>query len=344
MLTDTVLALREQSVSLAEEISRLHYARQGRFWNPYGDTGWQKSMRDITYHLMYLIEAIEADDAGLFTEYVAWVHGLFQGLHFPEDTLRITLECMQTALKQYPQAQPILLAALQVLETPLTDTILFVQPQSRLGELAQTYLNYLLSGKRYLASELILEAARNGTPIPDLYLNVFQPVQREIGRLWHANQISVAREHYCTAATQMIMSQLYPYIFGGERKGPHVVVACVGGELHEIGARMVADFFEMHGWNTTFLGANTPVSEVLHAMQLWNAQLLALSVTMTFHVGQARDLIRQLRTSPVLAHLPVMVGGYPFNLAPDLWRTIGADGYSYDASGAITEAQRLLNL
>lgn len=344
MLVDIVSMLREQNISLAEEIVSLHYARAGRVWNSYGNTGWQKSVRDVGYHLNYLAEAIEADDAGLFTEYVEWVRGLFIGLNFPENTLEITLECMQIVLNDYPAAQPILDAALHVLENPYIHTLSFVQPQSRLGELAETYLHYLLDGKRYLASDLILQSVRTGTPIPDLYLHVFQPVQHEIGRLWHTNQISVAQEHYCTAATQMIMSQLYPYIFSGERKGPHVVVACVGGELHEIGARMVADFFEMHGWNTTFLGANTPQTEILHALELWNAQLLALSVTMTFHVGQARDLITQLRARPSVSQIPVMVGGYPFNLAPGLWRSVGANGYAYDAPGAITEAHRLLDL
>ena len=28
---------------------------------------------------------------------------------------------------------------------------------------------------------------------------------------------SVAQEHYCTASTQLIMSQLYPYIFRSDR-------------------------------------------------------------------------------------------------------------------------------
>jgi methanogenic corrinoid protein MtbC1 len=37
-----------------------------------------------------------------------------------------------------------------------------------------------------------------------------------------------------------------------------------------------------------------------------------------------------------------MVGGYPFNVDPDLWRRIGADGSARDASEAIGVAQRLV--
>ena len=53
--------------------------------------------------------------------------------------------------------------------------------------------------------------------IRDVYLLVFQPCQREVGRLWEAGRITVAQEHYCTAATQVIMSQLAPRLVTGER-------------------------------------------------------------------------------------------------------------------------------
>ena len=105
---------------------------------------------------------------------------------------------------------------------------------------------------------MILQAVEQGSPVKDIYQRVFQPTQHEIGRLWQTNQISVAQEHYCTAATQLAMAQLYPYTFSAERSGRRLVAACVSGELHEIGARIVADLFEMAGWDTYYLGANTP--------------------------------------------------------------------------------------
>jgi len=67
--------------------------------------------------------------------------------------------------------------------------------------------------------------------VRDVYLNVFQRSQHEIGRLWQMNQITVAQEHYCTAATQWIMVQLYPYVFGTERIGRRLVAAETGGQL-----------------------------------------------------------------------------------------------------------------
>jgi methanogenic corrinoid protein MtbC1 len=37
-----------------------------------------------------------------------------------------------------------------------------------------------------------------------------------------------------------------------------------------------------------------------------------------------------------------MVGGYPFNIAPNLWQSVGADGYARDAQQAVTVAESLV--
>ena len=67
---------------------------------------------------------------------------------------------------------------------------------------------------------------------------------RRIGELWHKGKITVDIEHYCTSVTQTAMAQLYPLIFEAKRKNKSILCACPGTELHEMGARMVADIFE----------------------------------------------------------------------------------------------------
>jgi methanogenic corrinoid protein MtbC1 len=144
------------------------------------------------------------------------------------------------------------------------------------------------------------------------------------------------------------MSQLYPRIFSGERRDRTVVATCVGGELHEIGVRMVADFFEMEGWDSYYLGANTPAVAILHALDERRADVLAISATMTFHVSAVTELIGRVRaharasggarTRPL-----ILVGGYPFTVAPDLWRQVGADGSARDARDAVATADLLMD-
>jgi methylmalonyl-CoA mutase cobalamin-binding domain/chain len=343
-------SIRLQIQGLAEKIVELQYSRQPEIWKPYGHPGRVKSVRDAGYHLSYLAEALEAGDSALFDEYLGWVKVLFAGLNFPAQVLPKTLDCTREVLAA-ELTEPLRTQALEMLEQGLRNleaapVVLpcFIEGETLLDELARDYLEALLNGDRQTASRLILENVQGGGSVKAIYTRVFQPSQREIGRLWQTNQISVAQEHFCTAATQMIMSQLYPYIFSGERKERRLVVACVGGELHEIGARMVADFFEMEGWDTYFLGANTPVESILQTVAERKADILALSATMTFHVGKVTEIIAALRQAGTCPQTRVLVGGYPFNLSAELWVRVGADGYAPDAESAILEAERALLL
>lgn len=342
-------AIRQQKIALAEAIVDLQYARQRQLWQSYGASRRIFSIRDTIYHLHYLTHALEANSPPLFHEYLAWVKVLFAGLNFPADVLPVTLECTRQVLATTfpseviaPTLQLIDSGLLYLMQAPTTLPG-ELQGDSPLDLLARQFLQHLLAGQRQPASRLILDAVQNGTPVKQIYLQVFQRTQREIGRLWQTNQISVAQEHFCTAATQMIMSQLYPYIFTGERKNHRMVVACVGEELHEIGARMVADFFEMEGWDTFFLGANTPLTSILSMLSNQKADILALSATMVFHINQVAEIITDLRNTP-MAHTPVLVGGYPFNISSGLWQHVGADGYAPDAESALTEANKLISV
>ncbi len=174
----------------------------------------------------------------------------------------------------------------------------FQQEAGSFEQLARQYLDALLRTDRHAASRMILADVEAGASVKDIYLNVFQPAQREIGRLWQTGRVTVAQEHYCSAATQLIMSQLYPYIFTGRRdKGRRLVACCVGGELHEIGLRMVADLLEMAGWDTYYLGANTPAATVLETLAQREADVLALSATIHFNIGALTELIDALRKS-----------------------------------------------
>ncbi len=218
----------------------------------------------------------------------------------------------------------------------------FERESGHLLELAKLYLNSLLQVQRDTASRMIINAVEQGTSVKDIYLHVFEPSQHEIGRLWQTNQITVAQEHFCTAATQMIMSQLYPYIFNGEKNGHRMVAACAEGEMHEIGVRMVADLFEIEGWDTYYLGANTPNNSIIETIVDIKPEILAISTSIHYNIASVADLIKKIRKSNEISQVKILVGGRPFILVPELWRKIGADGFASNAMDAISMAQKLI--
>ena len=298
-------------------------------------------LEDTGFHLDYLIQAIDADSTDLFANYIGWAKIMLAKRNVPATYLASLLASMTESSRQElpPEFSPLacdyLEGALQRLPQMPDDLPTCLAEGTPLAALAGEYLQALLRGERQVASQLILDTVRRGTPVRDLYLHVFQRTQHEIGRLWQVNQISVAQEHYCTAATQLVMSQLYPYIFGGEKTHGTLVATCVAGDLHEIGARMVCDFFEMDGWRTYYLGANVPSPSVIQALIKQQATVLAISATITYHVRAVAALILAVRGTPECSGVKILVGGYPFKVAPDLWRDIGADGSAPDAQAAI---------
>jgi MerR family transcriptional regulator, light-induced transcriptional regulator len=341
-------ALRARQDELAEAIVALHYSRQPELAVRYGARGREKCLQDAHYHLSYLLQAIIGESTALFSDYVAWAHVVLAGRGIPTDDLRTNLQCLRDVLSQQLPDKlsavitPYIEGGLQKLVEATELPPSFLPAENPHSAIVKAYLNSLLRYDRTAALQLIQSAVDQGTSIQEIYLQIFQRAQHELGRLWQINQITVAQEHFCTAATQHIMSQLYPYIFTTERRGRKLVAACVAGDQHELGIRMVADFFELEGWDTYYFGANTPTAALVQVVNHHHPDILALSATMTYHVSAVTEVITAVRASAWGAHVKILVGGYPFILAPTLWQQVGADGFASDARETIHVAERLL--
>jgi methanogenic corrinoid protein MtbC1 len=335
---------------LAEAVTERHYELSPELDARYGPVGREKCLEDAEFHLSYLAEALAASSPSLFADYVAWAKVMLAARGVPAEDLARNLAVLgEVLVEQLPHGEGALArgyvdSGMRALPAAAETLPSFLDEAAPLGALAREYLDRLLAGDRHAASRLVLDAVASGTRVADVYLGVFQPVQHEIGRLWQLNRLSVAQEHFCTAATQLVMSQLYPTIFAGEKNGYSLVATCVTGDMHEIGIRMISDFFEMEGWSTYYLGANTPAREVVRALVDREGDVLAISATITSHVRDVAATIAAVRQEPACDRVRVVVGGYPFNVDPDLWRRVGADASAGSAADAVQRAGELVGL
>ncbi len=332
---------------LAASIADVHHDRAPESGAPESGLLRPASPENPETHLEYLGAAVAASAPALFLDYIGWARVVLAGLGYPEKHLERSLDATRSVLNAE------LADAARSVITPILDEaaralpgLPLVKPSPIQGssphaELAFRYVSALLDGDRRHASRLILDAAEGGVPIGDIYLHVISPAQLEIGRLWQMSRISVAQEHYCTAATQQIMSRLHPWIFTTPRIGLRLIATSVSGELHELGVRMVADFFEMAGWDAYYLGSSTPLPDLVRAIDERRPEIVAISATMSRHVAEVGEVVQAIRARPEIAGIPILVGGYPFNIAPDLWRHVGADGFERSAEAAVQLGQRL---
>jgi methanogenic corrinoid protein MtbC1 len=343
-----VQQLEAHKEELAELFTSMHFERYPELDGKYGEEGKRKCYEDTIQHLDYLEQAVRVESKELFNNYLGWARTMLQEREMLKSDLVDNLATLRKAIKRtLPDGTASSLNeyiddGLSSLQNTDTEDITFLHEGDPLFDEANEYLDLLLSGKRKEASQLIQTLVDEGTSIKDVYEHIFQKTQYEVGVLWQTNKITVAHEHYCTAATQLIMSQLYPKIFAMGKSDKRLVACSIAEELHEIGIRMVTDFFEMEGWDTHYLGSNMPDEHLIRSIKENDADVLAISVTLPLHIGKAKNLIAKLREDRKLENLRIIVGGYPFKTVPDLWKKIGADASAGSADEAIEIANKLI--
>ena len=172
------------------------------------------------------------------------------------------------------------------------------------------YLAALLGGEREKCAAVVNDLRTAGVPLRTLYVELFQRSLYRVGELWEHNRISVATEHLATAITERLVTLVQPQLFGGARRDRSIVVACVADEFHQLGGRMAADLFELHGWRAYFLGANTPHESLLQVIAQRRPALVGLSLSISFNLASLLAALDAVCGS--WPELPVIVGGQAF--------------------------------
>jgi len=310
-----------------------------------------RTLEDFKDHIRYLQESLAINNAAIFTDYIGWNRLIIATRHLPSDYLPFTLIALNEVLQQElpvdlrTKTESIIKKGIAVLGQSPAEIPPYITRENSLYTVAQSCLEALTTANRKKAWEVIEQAVTSGVPVRDIYLHVFQPVLRETGRLWQIGKAGIAQEHYVTASILLFISRLHDQIHSAAgktgRRGKTLVAGCVSDELHDVGIRMVADFFEMDGWDTYYIGGNIPAQSLLEAVRDQHADVVALSSTMAFHLPVVHYLVRSLHADPKTRDIKIIVGGYPFNSVPDLWKQVGADAFAGNADDAVAAANRL---
>jgi MerR family transcriptional regulator, light-induced transcriptional regulator len=318
-------------------------------------SAWQKMRirEEFRDFIISLEESLATDDPAFLIDQARWSMVHLTSLHFPKDHVSGVLVALEEVLKKElpgdfrDRAGAFISESLIALRSTSPDTPSFISADNPLADTARAFLDAVISADRKEADRVLSGAVSSGIPVKEIYLHIFQPVLQETGRLWQVQQISIAQEHFATAFIETLMARIHDralFSGGGERegRGTTVIAAGAGGELHDVGIRMVADLFEMDGWITYYTGSNTPPRSILAAAGDRKPDMIALSITMPANLPDLQYLIRSLRADPGTAGIPIIVGGYPFRIVPGLWKQIGADAFAGTADETVAIADRLV--
>ncbi len=186
-----------------------------------------------------------------------------------------------------------------------------MMPENSKQELYSDFMSSLIAGDKNGCFTIVKNLIDKGVPVLDLYENIFKISLYKIGLLWEENKISVATEHLATAITDTILNWLYAQILHDFNSGKTALLSCIEHEYHQIGLRMVNDIFERNGWNTYFLGANTPTESLLSLAQSVSPDILGISVSLYQNIPAALRVIEKFNQE--FPGKRVIVGGQAFS-------------------------------
>lgn len=201
----------------------------------------------------------------------------------------------------------------------------------------ERYLAALLAGGEAAAFDVLVAALDGGTPIRSVYIDVVEAAQREVGERWARAEMSIAEEHLATAVVQANLARLAPRLrSAGPPPDPRhrIVVVSAPGELHSVGARMVADAFDAAGWLVDCLPPPTPDGVIVGHVRTVAPAVVAISTALATHLPGAARVAAEVRALP--AAPLVALGGWAFRSDPDLPARLGADITAADAFDAVT--------
>lgn len=207
---------------------------------------------------------------------------------------------------------------------------------------ARRFLLAALENRRDDAIGAVLRLRADGVAVADLHDHVLALVLREVGRMWLMAEIPIADEHFVSRVVEACVERLAERAESVKPTGRKVLLFGVGGDQHGLAVRFVADRLAMRGHEVWFLGPDQPASDLEWTLQDRAVDLIACGASLVLHLGSARATIEQLRASLRDRCPPILVGGAPFAVAPDLYRVLGADAGAADAATAVARADELL--
>ena len=142
--------------------------------------------------------------------------------------------------------------------------------------------------------DALLERAAVTLGVPAFLDQVVTPLLKAIGHGWTTRSVSVAQEHMATA----IIRRLLGWLLGMYQAGtdaPRIVVATPPGEVHEMGALMMAVSAAAEGWRVTYLGPDLPVADLQAAARQTGARAVGLSFVHRADLPTAAALLREAR-------------------------------------------------
>lgn len=204
----------------------------------------------------------------------------------------------------------------------------------------QVIYNNILEGEMGEIRKSTQAAVENQIPAERILNEAMIPAMQEVGRLFEAGEYFVPEMLISARSMQSGLEIIRPLLVeSGVKTTGTVAIGTVKGDLHDIGKNLVAMMLEGRGFEVVDLGADVSPEKFVEAVKN-GANIVALSALLTTTMPAMKATIDAINEAGLREMTKVIVGGAP--VTDQFAQSIGADGYSPDASQAANLAIALM--
>jgi 5-methyltetrahydrofolate--homocysteine methyltransferase len=199
----------------------------------------------------------------------------------------------------------------------------------------------ILNGNAKKAREATEVALKAGAEPMALIQDSMVPAMDEVGKLFECEEYFVPELLLAGRAMKSAMELIKPMLSAaGQKMAVRVIIGTVKGDLHDIGKNIVASMLEGSGFEVIDLGTDVTPENFVKAVRESNPHVVCMSALLTVTMQAMKTTIDALESAGVRTQVKVLIGGAP--VTSQYAREIGADGYSENASGAVSMVKELL--
>jgi methanogenic corrinoid protein MtbC1 len=194
----------------------------------------------------------------------------------------------------------------------------------------EEFITYLEAEDKITSVNYAMSKINKGEiSVINLYEHVLAPALNNMICHLEDKRLCIWKEHVRSSIVRTIIECCYPYIIEEKtrrevaEKGERVIIVCPTEEYHELGARIGADYFTLLGYDTIFVGSNTPEEDLLRGVEALKPEYVVVSVSNYYNLVSAKKLTEKIKTAhPAIV---VIAAGLAFKEHKENYKKVGAD-------------------
>lgn len=189
----------------------------------------------------------------------------------------------------------------------------------------------LLQINRIKAAEIFSECYKNGNNIHQLEHLTIRSLEY-IGDGWEKGTISLSQVYMSGVICEELMEKYLPELDAKRKDEPKIAIGVLQ-DYHALGKRIVYSVLCAGGFEVIDFGQGLTVDELVAKTIENKIEVLLISTLMLPSALKVKEVIAKLKEQKFTGK--TIVGGAPFRLDGNLWKTVGADADGKNATDII---------